>query len=31
MFCDNIYKYLSNMTRHHPELDVEGFGFFPTV
>jgi len=31
MFCDNIFKYLSSMTRHHPELDVEGFGFFPTV
>jgi cysteine synthase len=31
MFPDNIFKYLSSMTRHHPALDVEGFGFFPTV
>ncbi len=31
MFCDNIFKHSSSMIRHHPELDVEGFGFFPTV
>jgi cysteine synthase len=31
IFPDNIFKYLSSMTRHHPALDAEGFGFFPTV
>ncbi|HEX3717202.1 MAG TPA: cysteine synthase family protein [Verrucomicrobiae bacterium] len=31
MFPDNIFKYLSSMVKHHPELDAEGFGFFPTT
>jgi len=31
IFPDNIFKYVSNMVKHHPELDAEGFGFFPTV
>lgn len=30
IFCDNIYKYISSMLKHHPELAAEGFGFFPT-
>lgn len=30
IFPDNIFKYLSNMRKHHPELETEGFGFFPT-
>jgi cysteine synthase len=30
IFPDNIFKYLSNMCKHHPELKTEGFGFFPT-
>ena len=30
IFPDNIFKYLSNLRKHHPELEVEGFGFFPT-
>ena len=30
VFCDNVFKYLSNMLKHHPELAAEGFGFFPT-
>jgi cysteine synthase len=31
IFPDNIFKYLSNLRRHHPELETEGFGFFPTL
>jgi cysteine synthase len=31
MFPDNIFKYLSSMVKHHPELEAEGFGFFPTA
>ncbi|HEY3864292.1 MAG TPA: cysteine synthase family protein [Verrucomicrobiae bacterium] len=31
IFPDNIFKYLSNMRKHHPELETEGFGFFPTT
>jgi cysteine synthase len=31
IFPDNIFKYLSNMRKHHPELETEGFGFFPTA
>jgi cysteine synthase len=31
IFPDNIFKYLSNMVKHHPELAAEGFGFFPTT
>jgi len=30
IFPDNLFKYLSNMRKHHPELEAEGFGFFPT-
>jgi cysteine synthase len=30
IFPDNIFKYLSNMRQHHPALETEGFGFFPT-
>jgi cysteine synthase len=31
IFPDNIFKYISNMVKHHPELEAEGFGFFPTT
>lgn len=31
IFPDNIFKYLSNMRKHLPELETEGFGFFPTT
>ncbi|HEX4121579.1 MAG TPA: cysteine synthase family protein [Verrucomicrobiae bacterium] len=31
MFPDNIFKYLSSMVKHHPELEAEGFGFFSTT
>jgi cysteine synthase len=31
IFCDNIYKYISSMLKHHPELAAEGFGWFPTA
>lgn len=31
IFPDNIFKYVSNMVKHHPELNAEGFGFFPTA
>lgn len=31
MFPDNIFKYLSSMVKHHPELEAEGFGFFPAT
>jgi cysteine synthase B len=31
IFCDNIYKYVSSMLKHHPELAAEGFGYFPTI
>lgn len=31
IFPDSIYKYVSSMLKHHPELASEGFGFFPTV
>ena len=30
IFPDNIFKYLSNMRKHHPELATDGFGYFPT-
>jgi cysteine synthase len=30
IFPDNIFKYVSNMVKHHPELEAQGFGFFPT-
>jgi cysteine synthase len=30
IFPDNIFKYPSNMRKHHPELESEGNGFFPT-
>lgn len=31
MFPDNIFKYISSMVKHEPELEAEGFGFFPTT
>jgi cysteine synthase A/cysteine synthase B len=31
MFPDNVFKYVSSMVKHSPELDAEGFGYFPTV
>jgi cysteine synthase len=31
IFPDNVFKYLSHMVKHHPELEAEGFGFFPTA
>lgn len=31
IFCDNVFKYLSNMVKHHPELNVSGFGYSPVV
>ncbi len=30
IFCDNILKYLSTVVKHHPELESQGCGFFPT-
>lgn len=31
IFPDSIYKYVSSMLKHHPELAAEGFGYFPTA
>lgn len=30
IFPDSVFKYISTMVKHAPELDAEGFGFFPT-
>jgi len=31
IFPDSVFKYISTMVKHAPELDAEGFGFFPTA
>ncbi|HWD20180.1 MAG TPA: cysteine synthase family protein [Verrucomicrobiae bacterium] len=31
MFPDNVFKYISSMTRHLKDLEAEGFGYFPTA
>jgi cysteine synthase len=31
IFPDSVFKYTSTMVKHAPELDAEGFGFFPTA
>ncbi|HAB17352.1 MAG TPA: cysteine synthase family protein [Verrucomicrobiota bacterium] len=30
IFCDNVFKYVSNLVKHVPELDAPSFGFYPT-
>jgi cysteine synthase len=30
IFCDNVFKYVSNMTKHIPALNAPAFGFYPT-
>ena len=31
IFPDSVFKYVSSMVKHEPDLDAEGFGYFPTA